>query len=179
MRRNGRVGVRRAHQVHVIPHQRAEFLGAGAGEQGQHDVGAHPGVLGGGEHGLGLGQGERLRRTAGLSCRDRAERDHGALHPQSFNYSAEVRAALPRHSVSVVGIVVNSDGHVLVIRRRDNGHWQPPGDVLELSEPFEQGVRREVLEEASAQVHVERLSGLYKNIAVPQIRTHDGTNILT
>jgi hypothetical protein len=32
-----------------------------------------------------------------------------------------------RHSVSVAGVVENSDGHILVIRRRDNGHYQAPG----------------------------------------------------
>ena len=81
-----------------------------------------------------------------------------------FNYGAEVFAKLPRHSVSVAGIVVNSSGQVLVIRRRDNGHWQPPGGVLELDETFEQGVIREVAEETGAQVAIERLSGVYKNV---------------
>ena len=42
----------------------------------------------------------------------------------------------PVHSVSVAGIVVNGEGKVLVIRRRDNGHWEPPGGVLEMSETF-------------------------------------------
>lgn len=81
-----------------------------------------------------------------------------------FDYSSEVLASLPRHSVSVAGIVVNSQGQVLAIRRRDNGHWQPPGGVLETHETFEQGVRREVAEETGAQVEVERLTGLYKNV---------------
>ena len=70
----------------------------------------------------------------------------------------------PRHSVSVAGIVVNDAGQVLVIRRRDNGHWEPPGGVLELAETFEEGVKREVLEETGISVQVERLSGVYKNM---------------
>ena len=70
----------------------------------------------------------------------------------------------PRHSVSVAGIVVNDAGEVLVIRRRDNGHWEPPGGVLEMTETFEDGVRREVLEETGISVHVERLTGVYKNM---------------
>jgi 8-oxo-dGTP diphosphatase len=81
-----------------------------------------------------------------------------------FNYGAEVLAKLPRHSVSVAGIVINASGQVLVIRRRDNGHWQPPGGVLELDETFEQGVVREVAEETGAHVAIERLSGVYKNM---------------
>jgi len=70
----------------------------------------------------------------------------------------------PRHSVSVAGIVVNDDGKVLVIRRRDNGHWEPPGGVLEMSETFEDGTRREILEETGIAVRVERLTGVYKNM---------------
>ncbi|MDX3658650.1 NUDIX hydrolase [Streptomyces sp. ID05-26A] len=70
----------------------------------------------------------------------------------------------PRHSVSVAGIVVNDEGKVLVIRRRDNGRWEPPGGVLEMSETFEEGACREVLEETGISVRVERLSGVYKNM---------------
>jgi len=70
----------------------------------------------------------------------------------------------PSHSVSVAGIVVNDVGHVLVIRRRDNGHWEPPGGVLELDESFEDGVRREIKEETGIPVHVEHLTGVYKNM---------------
>ena len=73
-------------------------------------------------------------------------------------------AATPKHSVSVAGIVVREDGRVLVIRRDDNGHWEAPGGVLELDETFEDGVRREVLEETGLEVAVERLTGVYKNL---------------
>lgn len=70
----------------------------------------------------------------------------------------------PRHSVSVAGIVVNDEGKVLVIRRRDNGHWEPPGGVLEISETIEEGVHREILEETGISVRVDRLTGVYKNM---------------
>lgn len=73
-------------------------------------------------------------------------------------------ATMPKHSVSVAGIVVREDGRVLVIRRADNGHWEAPGGVLELDESFEDGVRREVLEETGLEVEVERLTGVYKNL---------------
>lgn len=71
---------------------------------------------------------------------------------------------LPKHSVSVAGIVVDSDGRVLVIRRADNGHWEPPGGVLELDESFEHGVIREIAEETGIHVTVDRLTGVYKNM---------------
>lgn len=76
----------------------------------------------------------------------------------------DARSDLPRHSVSVVGIVVKDGERVLTIRRRDNGQLQPPGGVLELDETFEQGVRREVFEETGVRVVVGRLSGVYKNV---------------
>ena len=71
---------------------------------------------------------------------------------------------LPRHSVSVAGVIFDDHGRVLAIRRRDNNQWQPPGGVLELGETFEEGVRREVLEETGMQVRVGRLTGVYKNM---------------
>jgi 8-oxo-dGTP diphosphatase len=72
--------------------------------------------------------------------------------------------ATPKHSVSVAGVVVNSDGKVLAIQRKDNGHWEPPGGVLELDESFVDGVRREVAEETGIEVDVQALTGVYKNM---------------
>lgn len=70
----------------------------------------------------------------------------------------------PRHSVSVAAAIVRDDGRVLAIRRRDNGHWEPPGGILELDERIEDGVIREVNEETGLTVAVERLTGIYKNM---------------
>ncbi|WLQ33463.1 NUDIX domain-containing protein [Streptomyces castrisilvae] len=72
-------------------------------------------------------------------------------------------SSTPLHSVSVAGVVVREDGRVLVIRRADNGAWEPPGGVLELAEAPEDGVRREVYEETGITVRVDRLTGVYKN----------------
>ncbi|WP_144128276.1 NUDIX hydrolase [Catellatospora sichuanensis] len=71
---------------------------------------------------------------------------------------------LPRHSVSVAGVVTDNQGRVLVIQRRDNGAWQLPGGVLELSETVEDGMCREVLEETGLSVRPVRLTGVYKNM---------------
>lgn len=75
-------------------------------------------------------------------------------------------AGTPKHSVSVAGVVVDDAGRVLVIQRRDNGHWEAPGGVLELNESFEEGVRREIFEETGMYVTVGRLTGVYKNVRV-------------
>lgn len=73
-------------------------------------------------------------------------------------------AATPRHSVSVAAAVVNAQGLVLAVRRRDNGQWEPPGGILELDEGVEEGLTREVFEETGITVREPRLTGLYKNM---------------
>ncbi|MFF8768243.1 NUDIX hydrolase [Nocardiopsis dassonvillei] len=75
------------------------------------------------------------------------------------------KPSTPLHSVSVAGAVIREDGRILVIKRRDNGNWEPPGGVLELDETPEEGVVREVLEETGIHVEVEQLTGVYKNMA--------------
>ena len=71
---------------------------------------------------------------------------------------------LPRHSVSVTGVVFRDDGRVLAIQRCDDGRWVPPGGVLELAETPWVGVAREVLEETGVKVQAEQLTGIYKNM---------------
>ena len=68
------------------------------------------------------------------------------------------------HSVSVSAVVIDDQDRVLLIRRRDNGEWQPPGGILELDEDIHTGLRREVLEETGYAVEPERLTGVYKNM---------------
>ena len=69
-----------------------------------------------------------------------------------------------RHSVSVAAAVVDDDGRVLAIRRRDNNHWEPPGGVLELHESIHDGLVREVREETGLTVEPDSLTGVYKNM---------------
>jgi 8-oxo-dGTP diphosphatase len=69
-----------------------------------------------------------------------------------------------RHSVSVAAIVVNDEGQVLVTQRRDNGHWEPPGGILETHESIIDGVKREVLEETGFAIEALALTGVYKNM---------------
>src|SRR5690348_6684697 len=70
----------------------------------------------------------------------------------------------PQHSVSVSAVIVDDEGRVLAIRRRDNGHWEPPGGVLELGESIIDGLVREVAEETGLTIEPERLTGVYKNM---------------
>lgn len=69
-----------------------------------------------------------------------------------------------RHSVSVAGVVVDDQGRALIIRRRDNGQWEPPGGVLEHGETIEDGLRREVYEETGLKIEPGPLTGVYQNM---------------
>jgi 8-oxo-dGTP pyrophosphatase MutT (NUDIX family) len=70
-----------------------------------------------------------------------------------------------QHSVSVAAVIVDDLGRILVTQRRDNGHWEAPGGVLELGESIIDGLRREVLEETGLTIEPIRLTGVYKNMS--------------
>lgn len=72
--------------------------------------------------------------------------------------------AMPRHSVSVTAVPIDEDGRALLVQRRDNGRWEPPGGILELDETIEAGAVREALEETGVKVEVQQLTGVYKNL---------------
>lgn len=69
-----------------------------------------------------------------------------------------------RHSVSVAAAIVDDHGRILALRRRDNGHWEPPGGVLEMDESITGGLRREVEEETGLTIEPGPLTGVYKNL---------------
>ena len=85
------------------------------------------------------------------------------------------------HSVSVAGVVIDENGRTLVIQRRDNGRWEPPGGVLERDEPIIEGLLREVREETGLIVEPLALTGVYKNMRLGVValvfrcRPADGT----
>ncbi|MBO3744877.1 NUDIX domain-containing protein [Streptosporangiaceae bacterium NEAU-GS5] len=68
------------------------------------------------------------------------------------------------HSVSVAGVVIDDQGRALLTQRRDNGHWEAPGGILELDEDIISGLIREVREETGLQIAPLSLSGVYKNM---------------
>jgi ADP-ribose pyrophosphatase YjhB (NUDIX family) len=70
----------------------------------------------------------------------------------------------PKHSVSVAAVITDDQGRALLIQRRDNGHWEPPGGVLELDETIEDGLRREMREETGLEIEPGPLTGVYKNM---------------
>ena len=68
------------------------------------------------------------------------------------------------HSVSVAGVIIDDEGRALLIQRKDNAHWEPPGGILELRERITDGLRREVKEETGFDVEPVALTGVYKNM---------------
>ncbi|PKV86862.1 NUDIX hydrolase [Streptomyces sp. TLI_146] len=69
------------------------------------------------------------------------------------------------HSVSVAGVIVDDAGRALVIKRRDNGKWEPPGGVVEREETLPEALQREVLEETGIKIALPAtLTGVYKNM---------------
>ena len=69
------------------------------------------------------------------------------------------------HSVSVAGVIVDDGGRALLVQRRDNSHWEPPGGVLEPGETIPDALQREVLEETGIKIALPAtLTGVYKNM---------------
>jgi 8-oxo-dGTP diphosphatase len=68
------------------------------------------------------------------------------------------------HSVSVAGVIIDDQGRALLTQRRDNGHWEAPGGVLERDEDIITGLLREVHEETGLDVEPVTLTGVYKNM---------------
>jgi 8-oxo-dGTP diphosphatase len=69
------------------------------------------------------------------------------------------------HSVSVAGVIIDGRGCALLIQRRDNGQWEPPGGVLEPGETIPDALEREVLEETGIKIATPAtLTGVYKNM---------------
>ncbi|WP_431784507.1 NUDIX hydrolase [Streptomyces chumphonensis] len=67
--------------------------------------------------------------------------------------------------MSVAGVIVDDHGRALLIKRRDNGHWEPPGGIVEPGESLPDALQREVLEETGIKIaQPATLTGVYKNM---------------
>ena len=76
--------------------------------------------------------------------------------------------------VGVHGVIANR-GRLLVLKRSEltnyrPGAWDLPGGHLSLGESAEDGLRREIKEETSLDVSVERLLGLHNMIHEPYMQ---------
>ena len=71
---------------------------------------------------------------------------------------------LRRPIVGTSVIPVMPDGRIVLIRRRDSGHWGLPGGIVDWGEDIVTAAQRELAEETGLQVRsVGRLVGIYSH----------------
>ncbi len=74
----------------------------------------------------------------------------------------------PSHPVlAVSGVIVNSDGRVLIVRRVQqpgNGLWSLPGGGVELGETLHDALHREIREECGFMIEIGGLLGAFDRI---------------
>jgi 8-oxo-dGTP diphosphatase len=76
------------------------------------------------------------------------------------------RHVLRRPVIGIAAAARTRDGRWLLIRRTDTGEWALPGGTLEWGETLRAAVRRELLEEAGAEVlELGGVSGVYSDPA--------------
>jgi ADP-ribose pyrophosphatase YjhB (NUDIX family) len=64
---------------------------------------------------------------------------------------------------------VDNAQRVLLVKRRENGQWEPPGGVLEHGETITAGLRREVREETGLDIEPGPITGIYQNMRANRI----------
>ncbi len=74
----------------------------------------------------------------------------------------------PRHIVCVSGLFTNREGKVLLVKTPRRG-WETPGGQVELGESLLEALVREVREESTCEVSVERLVSVCSNVAQPEM----------
>ncbi|MEV8057729.1 NUDIX hydrolase [Streptomyces antimycoticus] len=81
-----------------------------------------------------------------------------------MSYISELRAMVGTRPLILPGaaaIVLNSDGHVLLLQRADTGGWGLPGGFMEPGESLEETARREVMEEVGLELDEITLMGVF------------------
>ncbi|MGD6842535.1 NUDIX hydrolase [Bacillus infantis] len=71
---------------------------------------------------------------------------------------------IPKHIIAVSAFIENEKNEVLLVKvqwRRDT--WEMPGGQVELGEPLDQAVVREVLEETGIHIKPVGITGVYYN----------------
>jgi ADP-ribose pyrophosphatase YjhB (NUDIX family) len=85
----------------------------------------------------------------------------------------EPRREYPDHPFVGVGALVHRDGKVLLVRRAkepNKGKWIIPGGLVELGEPLEEAVLREVKEELGIDAKVEVMLDLASEVVLDENR---------
>lgn len=59
--------------------------------------------------------------------------------------------------------ILDANGRLLLVHRRDSGKWAMPGGTMEMNESLEDCVRREVLEETGLRISIGGIVGTYSD----------------
>ncbi len=81
-----------------------------------------------------------------------------------MGYIKELRALVGHRPIimaGAAGLVVDTEGRLLMQKRTDNGLWGLPGGSMEPGESIEETVRREVLEETGLRLRTMQLFGVF------------------
>jgi 8-oxo-dGTP diphosphatase len=76
---------------------------------------------------------------------------------------------------SVVAVIVNSDGEVLLTKRNIppfQGEWVMPGGKIDLGEPIIKALQREVREEVGLEVAVEEMVDVFEHVTPGEDNYH-------
>ena len=82
------------------------------------------------------------------------------LRKQTDGYQGDEWRWYPKAPITGVGGIIQKDGKVLLVKRGkepNKGKWTVPGGVVEVGETLHDAVKREVMEECSIDVEVERV----------------------
>lgn len=74
-----------------------------------------------------------------------------------------IPAAPVTPKIGVDGALINENGEILLVRRRDTGLWAMPGGAVEIGERPTVAVAREVEEETGMVMEPTRVVGVYDN----------------
>ena len=82
-------------------------------------------------------------------------------HAWHFIYT--VLGVIFRHPITGTSVIpILPNGHIVLIRRRDNGLWALPGGIVNWGENIQTSVERELHEETGLEVtQIRRLVGVY------------------
>ena len=103
---------------------------------------------------------ERAHRIMDLAAKVAALADEGTTEEVNAIFFAEPWfRATP--AVGADAVVLNADGEILLVRRRDNARWAMPGGIGEIGQTPAEAALRELWEEAGLRGRVARLLGVF------------------
>jgi ADP-ribose pyrophosphatase YjhB (NUDIX family) len=118
-----------------------------------------------------LYEAERADQALKLAARIAALADAEPLPLLTALFEDHCMHVSPR--IGVDALVRNPAGEILLVKRRDNGHWCMPGGFAEIGETPAEAALRELWEEAGLRGEVTRLLGIFDSrVWGLQTKTH-------